>query len=303
MSITPTHAFSANLLDSRRLSSNSTVTFYAILRKYKFSVTSDGRPFVRVLFEDIHGFLITGRLFNLVDYDMTGKMLASLDGSLVNAAAEVSYFAGGISLVVSEISPVPQETSARFSSCFTGKYESASKDYAQTVDILKRLFETSGYDKLCDFFSKNNMLPSMIGYRDTEIYNGLPGYLMCLIHNTLRAVEGICSAESIVAFIAAVCTYYATSQTADCHSDEGRHLFIASMTDKRMSIYKEQPVLANKLSELTSLFTQTGKVISSDTFLLYSIFDAFRSASQMQAASTYLPDNGTIPFSKYTLRK
>ena len=277
----------------------STDKALAVLRKAYFKNTKDGRPFLRMCFEDINGYIIIGRMFDISTPDTYGKTVNSMVGSLVCVEYTLDYFSG-ISLAVNSISAVSPEIAAQYTKFFIGKYSLAE---AKLMSCLQQLSTRNMQDNLREFRQCYCNLNHLVGVSEESISKGLRGYVLSIIDKVLRCSEDA-SNEAIVAFLYAVVTWINTRQEIDANSDDSNMMFIASMMSKRVDTAGSgMLVLSNKISEFAALFTGTAHVISSDTYEIYNIWKTLVDTSNIAVLESRLPVDGFCAYHNYTIRR
>lgn len=290
---------SIKLLDSNALIGNNKDSRIAILRKVQYRNTKDGKPFIRANFEDINGYIIIGRMFDFTDINTVGSFLNSLIGSLVQITYNTDYFNGSIYLSLLEIKAFPASLAAKYASYFVGKYNMAE-------DCLKKCnmyLATKGFSEQLETYRTTYCnLTALINMSDETVQNGLRGAVINVVYQTLLACS--VSNEAILAFLTVVLAWFYTRQEIDSYTDENTMFFTASLAEKVLKCKSQGLlILANKISELTSLFTGTAHTISADTYLLYNIYKTFVEASNIAVLESHLPGDGFCTYKSYTIRR
>lgn len=271
----------------------------AILRKVMFRNTKDGRPFLRLCFEDTNGYIIIGRMFDITDINSYGGVVSAMVGKLVLVDYTLDYF-GGVSLGVSNISLLKDEVAASYTKFFVGKYiQAESALMACNSQLVIRALPQS----LEEFRQCYCNLDFLVGVSEETISKGLRGYILSIINDILKVTTDA-SPEAIVAFLYAVITWIHTRQEIDSSFDDNDMLFIASMMSRRvdtaeMGMHK----LSNKISEFAALFTGSPKVISADTFKIYNLWKTLVESSNIAVLESHLPKDGFCSYRTYTIRR
>lgn len=288
-----------SLLDSCALI-NGKDTRIAILRKVKYKTTKDGKPYVSANFEDINGYIIVGRMFNFNDINQVGKAFNAMIGNLVKVTFVTDYFNGSVYLSLEEVEMVPEIVAAQFASFFVGKYNMAEERLRQCNTLLAARGFSEQLNNYRTTYCNLNVLTAA---SDETISNGLRGAIIDVVYRTLTACNTV-SNETMLAFLTVVLTWVYTRQESDASIDENAMFFTASLAEK---IYKCKAqgmlVLANKLTELSCMFTATGKTISADTYLIYNVYRAFVENSTIAVMESHLPADGFCAYKNYTLRR
>ena len=288
-----------SLLDSNMLA-NSHDTRIAILRKVQYRNTKEGRPFIRASFEDINGYIIVGRMFDFNDMTTVGKAFNSMTGSLVSVTYDTDYFNGSIYLSLLKVTPVPKELAIKMAQHFVGKFNMAEERLRQCNTLLAAREFSDVLEKYRNTYCNLNVL---IHASDESISNGLRGALIDVVYRTLVSCSTV-SNETVLAFLTAVLTWVYTKQETEATIDENTMFFTASMAEKILTCKSQgMLVLANKISEIASMFTNSAKIISSDTYLIYNVYKTFVEASTIAVLESHLPAEGFCTYRSFTVRR
>lgn len=288
-----------SLLDSSSLP-NGKDTRIAILRKVRYKTTKDGKPYISANFEDVNGYIIIGRMFDFVDLNRIGEAFNKMVGNLVKVTFNTDYFNGSVYLALEELALVPEIVAAQLASFFVGKFNMAEERLRQCNTLLASRGFTEALSEYRSTYCNLNVLTT---FSDETISNGLRGALIDIVHKTLTACPNV-SNETILAFLSVVLTWVYTRQELDSSVDENAMFFTASLAEKiLMCKSKGMLALANKLTELSCMFTNTGKIISADTYLIYSIYKAFVENSTIAVIESHLPADGFCAYKNFTLRR
>lgn len=288
-----------SLLDSSSLP-NGKDTRIAILRKVRYKTTKDGKPYISANFEDVNGYIIIGRMFDFVDLNRIGEAFNKMVGNLVKVTFNTDYFNGSVYLALEELALVPEIVAAQLASFFVGKFNMAEERLRQCNTLLASRGFTEALSEYRSTYCNLNVLTT---FSDETISNGLRGALIDIVHKTLTACPNV-SNETILAFLSVVLTWVYTRQELDSSVDENAMFFTASLAEKiLMCKSKGMLALANKLTELSCMFTNTGKTISADTYLIYSIYKAFVENSTIAVIESHLPADGFCAYKNFTLRR
>lgn len=271
----------------------------AILRKVMFRNTKDGRPFLRLCFEDINGYIIIGRMFDITDMNTYGSVVSAMIGKLVLVEYTLDYFSG-ISLGVSCITPLKEDAATAYTKFFVGKYIQAE---SVLMSCNSKLLSRALPQSLEEFRQCYCNLDFLVGVSEETISKGLRGYILSIINDVLTVTSDV-SQETVVAFLYAVVTWVHTRQEVDSSFDDNDMLFVASMMSRRvdtagMGLHK----LSNKISEFAALFTGNPKVISADTFKMYNLWKTLVEASNIAVLESRLPKDGFCSYRNYTIRR
>lgn len=287
------------LLDSNSFN-NSRDTRVAILRKVQYKTTKEGKPFIRASFEDINGYIVIGRMFDFSDIGTVGAAFNSMTGELVQVTFDTDYFNGSVYLSLIDVKPIPKQVASSFAKYFVGKYNMADERLRQCNALLaSRNFS----EQLANYRQTYCNLNVLLSASDESISKGLRGAIVDMVYQTLAACQSA-SNESVLAFLTAVLTWVYTKQEVDAYADENTMFFIASMAEKVINCKSQgMLVLANKISEMASLFTNNVNTISADTYLIYNIYKTFVESATIAVLETHLPADGFCSYKHYTVRR
>lgn len=296
---TETNTSGLSLLDSNSFT-NTRDTRIAILRKVQYKTTKEGKPFIRANFEDINGYIVIGRMFDFDDINTVGAAFNNMTGDLVSVTYDTDYFNGSVYLSLIEVKPIPKTVVSAFAKYFVGKYNMADERLRQCNAILaSRNFS----EQLTVYRQTYCNLNVLLTASDESISKGLRGAIIDIVYQTLAACQTV-SDEAALAFLTAVLTWVYTKQEVDAYADENTMFFIASLAEKVITCKSQGLlVLANKISEMTSLFTNNANTISADTYLIYNIYKTFVEASTIAILETHLPAEGFCSYKHYTIRR
>lgn len=286
------------LLDTCALSADKNKCL-AVLRKAIFRNTKDGRPFLRLCFEDTHGYIIIGRMFDIPDPQGYGAKITAMIGRLVLIEYTLDYF-NGTSLSITSISLLKEEAAAKYAGFFVGKYIQAE---SHLLSCNSQLLARNIPQQLNEFRQCYCNLEFLVGVSEETISRGLRGYILSIIDKVLK-ISTDASHEAIVAFLYAVVTWVHTRQEVDSSFDDNDMLFVASMMSRKVDAANAgMGSLSNKLSEFAALFVGNAKVISSDTYALYNIWKTLVEASNIAVLESRLPVDGFCAYRTYTIRR
>lgn len=296
---TETNTSGLSLLDSNSFT-NMRDTRIAILRKVQYKTTKEGKPFIRANFEDINGYIVIGRMFDFDDINTVGAAFNNMTGGLVSVTYDTDYFNGSVYLSLIEVKPVPKTVMSAFAKYFVGKYNMADERLHQCNALLaSRNFS----EQLTVYRQTYCNLNVLLTASDESISKGLRGAIIDIVYQTLAACQTV-SDEAVLAFLTAVLTWVYTKQEVDAYADENTMFFIASLAEKVITCKSQGLlVLANKIGEMTSLFTNNANTISADTYLIYNIYKTFVEASTIAILETHLPAEGFCSYKHYTIRR
>lgn len=288
-----------DLLDTYRID-NEEASRLAILRKVQFRNTRDGKPFLRLLLEDINGLVVIGRVFDFQYSSDASKKILALTGSLVLISYSTDYFNGSLALNVKSITALAENEANIYEGLFAGHYTLVDTKIRECNQILSMRGLSS---ELNNFRMTYCNLDLLKNYSNEQIYKGLRGYILSILHKVLIACSEV-SDDTIIAFIYAVITEMNTSQNVESFKDDNKMLFIASMTDKRVDTASaHMPSLSNKISEFTSLFAGIGEVISADSWLVFNVYKTLCEHSNISVTELQLPPGGFCVYKNYTIRR
>lgn len=288
-----------SLLDTCSLA-NETGSQLSVLRKVTFRNTKDGKPFIRVSLEDIHGYIAIGRMFDIDNIEVVGRAFTGMIGKLVLVEYTSDYYNGSVYLSLSSIQAVKQDIAEEYMPFFVGKYVLAD---VKLQSCNKRINALDMSDSLRAFQQAYCNLDFLTAVSDESISKGLRGYVLNILDQILGISEDIGS-DALVAFLYTVITWQRTRQDADTSWDDSNMMFIASMMDRRIETKScGLGVLSDKLSELAALFTNSAHVISADTYRLFNLYRILSESSVVSVLESRLPIEGFCSYKNYTVRR
>lgn len=132
-------------LNIHELVVNSEDCKIAYVESIEPSIDKLGRPFVKLLLRDRSGHFITGRIFNIEDFETKGRVILELDKSVVKISFEVGNFEGDITIKVTAIDKIDSDLCSRED--FIGELEGVSKSKRFLEDSVNNLEPKNGLFK------------------------------------------------------------------------------------------------------------------------------------------------------------
>lgn len=292
-------AYNYDLLDSYHIE-NAHDKRLTVLRKVQFRNTKDGRPFIRAIFEDINGFCLVGNMFDCTDIAQIGKSVSKMLGSLVLLEYEPDYYNGSLCLRIKSIESIAENIAVKYAHSFKGEYSLAETRLRDCSIILGSLTMSEGLALFCQ---THCALGALCTLSDESIYKGLRGYILEILYKLLMNKDDV-AVESLIAFVYALLTWFSTRSASDANNDDSIMLFVASMMDKRVSAAAVGlGLLSDRISEFAALFSGMARVVSGDSYLLYSLYKAYVEASNVKVMEAQLPPGGFCSYKTYTIRR
>lgn len=232
---------SEHFLDRLALVDGTSYTKIAYIVKIESSSTSDNKPFYRISFNDQKGDRFIGRLFNVADYEDSGRKVKQLKGRVAKISFEAKEFMGEIQGNLTSIDAIPEDKiPVHF---FIGKIENRKEYFDNFLDQMNAL-SASRYKHFVEVHKTNN---SFIGIEDLafDLYNRKQGGYIKFISKFLDALNIIDEgdlrdrAKTIV-------------------------IFWASMATRRMKTEMSPVTKIRILSDIVSVFDRIAKAVNTE---------------------------------------
>lgn len=298
--------YSSKVLDLNMLTELTTDTKLAFLRAVSYRTTVEGRPFFRMVFMDVNGFSVIGRMFNINNYDKTGKIMNRYIGHVCLLDFDVEFPFGEASLSIKKISPVKADMESELLGVFkNGPLDLVALTNKYNLALRASLESVPTY--LAEYVLSQNTPEIFSTYSQDDICRGINGGIMKALTDVLSSpVEPV----AMAIFILALKDYCQPEMSSDAFGNLRTQTFItkailtASMLETLEKEQGHQPFNVKLLmSDFIGLLTKTAIVFSPETKFIYDLYEAFVRHDDMKAHTDYLPKEGFIQYGKNTLRK
>lgn len=285
-----------NMLNIAILELNLTSTAIAKIYKSKCGIDKYGSPFAFVVFEDIYGKHIKGFLFNLAEADQYAKYLQSLNQKPVEIVYEVCEDKEGSKYL--NLKSLKEADN----SCddITKMFIQEDVQTLTYINDLKSVILTENTE-VSDFISEYVDYNKLSKFCSNKIGDGEPGYILRVLLWTLNAAS-MCTLESKIAFIVVVSQYCNTYLEAADNTDSLDFIFMGLVGQAFVKAYKlPLKTIANELKYLSTMFIKNPVDISTNSKLLFSLYETFCIYSRHLAKHKYMPKDGSIKVDNYQL--
>lgn len=180
-------------LNIHELLINSEDCKVAYVESIEPSLDKFGRPFVKFLLRDRSGSIITGRMFNIEDFETKGRVLLELDKSVVKISFEVGSFEGETTLKVTNIDKIETEVCSRED--FIGELEGVKEAKRFLEDTANNLETKNGLFRL---IIQQQKLLEGLEYIPMPLFGQRRGGLVVFDKILLKTLENSLTEEEFV---------------------------------------------------------------------------------------------------------
>ncbi len=288
------------ILDISALQDNCEDNKIALLRNVQHRTTVEGKPFLRMLFSDINGQTIVGRLFDVPNYKELGYALEANCGKYVQISFLTRGFDRDHSLLLNTVSSLNEEYAAEIEAqvkeLHTLRFNSVWNSFVSSLVTIQVFSQDSDAVEYSIFQD----------YSDPEIYAGRVGGICDVIKWTcISSIAAGVPVSVLRAFLKVVKSKCLTQTSADSHQDIGKISFVNQATSmiSENGSQIERIEEYNQIAEFTTMFLGISSVRSANTELVYNLYKSFSQYSTITKKVESLPNGSSFSQSGMTYRK
>ncbi len=298
--ISQTQGSVSAILDVDTIQDNTEDSKVALLRSVQHRMTTEGKPFLRMMFGDVNGQIIVGRLFNVPNYQELGYALEANCGKYVSISFLSQGYAGDRSLLLKSVSSLKEEYAAQLEhqvkEMHTLRFSSTWSSFVNSLVTIKVFSQATDAVEYAIFQE----------YSDPDVCAGKVGGICDVVKWTcISGTAAGVPVKTLQAFLKVVKSKCLTQTSADSHQDIGKISFVnqaTSMLDQTGSDI-EQIEEYNLIAEFTTLFLDISSVRSANTELIFNLYKSFSQYSTISKKVESLPNGGSFSQGGMTYRK
>lgn len=296
--------YSSQLLDSNSLTEPRTDTKMAVLRSVSYRTTVDNKPYFRLIFMDANGFSVVGRMFNITNYEKTGKIMNQYMGHVCIIEFDVEFTFGEAELNVRKISAIKSETEPEVAKLFRSSpldLDSLCSDYIQLMRHIRDVMP----EAVQEYMDGSSNETTFRVYSQDSIGKGATGAILDVI---VKVLQNDVDPLAALAFVNTLECYCRAPQQSDALTSLMLHNFITIASLEAAKLCTLSDNLNNKdykllVSDFIGLLTNTATSVCPETQFIFDLYTTYARSSDMKARTRDLPTQGFIQYGKITLRK
>lgn len=296
--ISQTSGLLSQVLDVNTLVDNMEDSKIALLRKVEFKRTVDDVPFLRMIFSDINGQNVVGRIFNLENFDKIGMATQALIGHLVMLSFTCESRDQG--LRCTKIQRINEQTESTLKDMIadsrTSRFQSVWDEFVQVLVSLK-VFDSPADAGEFSVFR---------GFSHATISNGQTGAICNVIKLTcMSAIAAGVPASTLKTFVSVVKVWCDNQVDGETRVDLAKISFVSSAVTllpnegTQAEIMKKYQIV----SEFVSLFLGVAELRNAYTELVWNLFKTYSKLCTLNALAAAVPAGGIYKYDGVTYRK
>ncbi|MEG2262769.1 MAG: hypothetical protein RSC43_00395 [Clostridia bacterium] len=289
-----------NLLGNGKLSDAR----IAFMNSFELKTTKDETPYYRLVFSDVSGRIIIGRMFSVENAKEKSKVMETFVQHYVLVDFDVSNFEGSCYIKVTDIQRLRPSIEESLADAQRDVFNKESND---AKDILKAFIQKDISDFPQDSaFISSNMLEAFSIYRSSEIGQGKPGEILKVLCKLYQACKQIgVSHEYLTGFLCVLSMHIASEDNSHRHDDSAMITFHAMVADSCLSAKQESfgGTTVNIIMSYAMMLDNLATNVYASGVLVKSFYDALCVESNMVQALVEVPPDGGVSYGALTLRR